>query len=61
MKTPIFLLLLGVLSGSAQETNGITRRILDRDTDKDGKPDSRLESVFRGKQRVMLTGWGLSG
>ncbi len=48
-----FLLLVAVVCG-AQDTNDITRKIFERDRDKDGKPDVRMESVFRGGKRVMV-------
>lgn len=48
----VFLLFIAVAC-RAQDTNGITRKIFERDRDKDGKPDFRVESVFRGKERVM--------
>jgi hypothetical protein len=50
---PIFSLLVAIAC-SAQETNDITRKILESDRDKDGKPDLRVESVFRGTQRAMV-------
>lgn len=38
----------------AQDTNDITRKVFERDRDKDGKPDFRVESLFRGKERIMV-------
>jgi hypothetical protein len=37
-----------------QDTSDITRKVFERDRDKDGKPDFRVVSVFRGKERVMV-------
>jgi hypothetical protein len=48
------LSLLVAFGCSAQDTNDITRKAFERDRDKDGKPDFRVESVFRGKERVMV-------
>ena len=35
-------------------TNDITIKVSERDRDKDGKPDYRIEQFFRGGQRVMV-------
>jgi hypothetical protein len=49
----IFLLSVTAIC-HAQDTSDITRKVFERDRDKDGKPDFRVESVFRGKERVMV-------
>ena len=54
MKVIAFLLLLVTAGCHAEGTNGIARRVFEKDRDKDGKADFRVESVFRGKQRVMV-------
>ncbi len=54
-KCPLFLfLLLVTVACRAQDTNGITSKIFERDRDKDGKPDVRIETVYRGDKKVML-------
>lgn len=53
MRLLTILLLLVAFTGSAQDTN-ITRKVFEYDRDKDGKPDFRVESLFRGKERVMV-------
>jgi len=49
----VFLLFMTAIC-RAQDTNDITRKVFERDRDKNGKPDFRVESVFRGKERVMV-------
>src|SRR6266516_5398024 len=54
-KCPLFLfLLLVTVACRAQDTNGITSKIFERNRDKDGKPDVRIETVYRGDKTVML-------
>jgi hypothetical protein len=49
------IILLFVATGChAQDTNGITRRVFERDSDKDGKSDLRVETVYRDGTKVML-------
>lgn len=42
--------------GSISEPhNGeFTTRVFERDTDKDGKPDYRMETIYRGERKVMM-------
>lgn len=54
MKVLTLCLLFVTLACRAEDTNDITRKIFERDRDKDGKPDFRVESVFRDGQQVMV-------
>ncbi len=52
-----FLTILSLLLAfgcSTQNTNDVTRKVFERDRDKGGKRDFRVESIFRGKERVMV-------
>jgi hypothetical protein len=52
---PLVIILLFVATGChAQETNSITSKVVERDTNKDGRPDFRVETVYRDGQKVML-------
>jgi len=49
------IILLFVATGChGQDTNGITSKVFERDSDKDGKPDLRVETVYRDGTKVML-------
>jgi hypothetical protein len=48
------LSLLLAVGCRAEDTNTITSKVVERDHDKDGKPDFRVETVYRGAQKVML-------
>lgn len=54
MKTLVAILLFVATGCHAQETNGITSKAVERDTNKDGRPDFRVETVYRNGQKVML-------
>src|SRR6185369_1138956 len=54
MKTFIAFLLLTAFACCAQDTSGITNKVTDIDRDKDGKIDVRIETVYRGKIKVMM-------
>jgi hypothetical protein len=49
----IFVLLVAV-GCRAQDTNAITSKVFEQDRNKDGKPDVRVETFYRGGQKVML-------
>lgn len=49
----IFALFVAVAC-RAQDTNAVTSKVIERDRDKDGKPDYCMETVYRGAQKVML-------
>lgn len=53
MRLAILSVLFAVAS-VAQDPVEVTRKSLERDQNKDGKPDVRIESVFRGKERVLV-------
>jgi hypothetical protein len=40
--------------GSTNDSTDITTRVFERDTDKDGKPDYRMETFYRGEKKVMM-------
>lgn len=49
------MIMLFVATGChAQETNGITRKVFERDSNKDGKPDLRIETVYRDGTKAMV-------
>lgn len=49
------IILLFVATGChAQDTNGITSKVFEHDSDKAGKPDLRVETVYRDGTKVML-------
>jgi hypothetical protein len=54
MKTLGVLLLLTAFACCAQDTSGITNKVTEIDRDKDGKTDVRIETVYRGKTKVMM-------
>jgi hypothetical protein len=54
MKLVTILALLVAVGCRAQDTNVVTSKVVERDRDKDGKPDFRVETVYRGAQKVML-------
>ena len=54
MKMLVAILLVVTSGCHAQETNGIISKVVERDTNKDGSPDLRVETVFRHGQKVML-------
>jgi hypothetical protein len=47
-------LLFAAAGCHAQDTNGITTKAFERDPDKDGRPDLRVETVYRDGMKVML-------
>jgi hypothetical protein len=52
----VAIILLFVATGChAQDTNGITSKVFERDADQDGKPDLRVETLYRDGMKVMLT------
>jgi hypothetical protein len=54
MKVLAIILLFVATGCHAQDTNGITSKVFERDSDKDGKPDLRVETVYRDGTKVML-------
>jgi hypothetical protein len=54
MKLLIIILLFVATGCHAEETNGITSKVFERDSDKDGKPDLRVETVYRDGTKAML-------
>jgi hypothetical protein len=54
MKLFAIFVLLAAVGCHAEDTNSITSKVVERDRDKDGKPDFRVETVYRGAQKVML-------
>jgi hypothetical protein len=54
MKTIIALFLLASFSCCAQDSSGVTNKVTEIDRDKDGKIDVRIETVYRGKKKVMM-------
>jgi len=54
MKTLIAFLLLLALTSYADNSSGITNKMTEIDRDKDGKIDVRIETVYRGKTKVMM-------
>jgi hypothetical protein len=55
MKSLIIILLFVATGCQAQGTNGITSKVVERDANKDGRPDFRIETVYRDGQKVMLS------
>ncbi len=52
----LLMILLAVTTGcNGQETNGITKKVIEHDKNKDGKPDIRIETVFRHGERIMVS------
>jgi hypothetical protein len=54
MKTLAAFLLLVAFGCCGQDTYGITNKVTEIDCDKDGKIDVRIETVYRGKMKVMM-------
>ncbi|HWN94273.1 MAG TPA: hypothetical protein VNT99_04520 [Methylomirabilota bacterium] len=54
MKALVIILLVLATGCHAQDTNGITSKVFERDSDKDGKPELRVETVYRDGTKVML-------
>ena len=54
MKTLIAFLLLLAVTAYADDSPGITNKVTEIDRDKDGKIDVRIETVYRGKTKVMM-------
>ena len=50
---PAIMILLAATCGMAQNANDPIREVSERDRDKDGKPDFRVESFSRDGQRLM--------
>jgi hypothetical protein len=50
----IFALFFVALDCRAQENRAVTSKVAEHDRNKDGKPDVRLETFYRGAQKVML-------
>lgn len=53
MKLIVALFLFTFIGCKAQETNGITTKVFERDRNKDGKIDLRIETVSRGKTVIL--------
>src|SRR5687767_9324340 len=49
MKLIAILILFTIVGCKAQDTNGITTKVFERDSDKDGKADVRIETISRNK------------
>lgn len=54
MKTLVAFLMLVALGCCGQDTSGITNKVTEIDRDKDGKTDVRIETLYRGKTKVMM-------
>ena len=54
MKTLVVFLLLIAFGCCGQDTPGITNKVTEIDRDKDGKTDVRIETLYRGKTKVMM-------
>ncbi len=51
----LVIILISLATGChAQDTNGITSKVFERDADKDGNPELRVETVYRDGTKVML-------
>jgi hypothetical protein len=53
MKLFAIFILFVALGCRAQDTKDITTKVFERDRDKDGKPDVRIETVSRGKTAIL--------
>ena len=53
MKLFVIFVLFVAVGCRAQNTNDITTKVFERDRDKDGKPDVRIETVSRGKTPIL--------
>jgi hypothetical protein len=53
MKIFVILFLFAVVECNGEETNSITTRVFERDRDKDGKIDQRVETVSRGRTIIL--------
>jgi hypothetical protein len=54
MKTLLLFPLLLAFACHSEDTAGITNKVTEIDRDKDGKIDVRMETVYRGKTKVMM-------
>jgi hypothetical protein len=54
MKLLAIFALFAAVGCRAEDTNAVTSKLVERDRDKDGKPDYRVETVYRGAQMIML-------
>ncbi len=55
MKCLLFSCFLLLAAGChAEDVSGVTNKVTEIDRDKDGKTDVRMETVYRGKAKVML-------
>ena len=54
MKTLVAFLLLLAATCYADDSSGITNKVTAMDRDKDGKIDFRIETIYRGKTKVMM-------
>lgn len=54
MKTLVAFLMLVAFGCCGQDTSGFTNKVTEIDRDKDGKIDVRIETVYRGKTKVMM-------
>jgi hypothetical protein len=54
MKTHVAFLLLVAFGCCGQDTSGITNKVTEVDLDEDGKMDVRIETLYRGKTKVMM-------
>jgi hypothetical protein len=51
----LFIILMLVSVGcQAQDEAGITRKVVEPDTNKDGKPDTRIETISRDGKKIMM-------
>jgi hypothetical protein len=54
MKSLVAFLLLVTFDCCSQDTSGITNKVTEIDRNKDGKPDIRIETFYRGTDKVLV-------
>ena len=54
MKLLAILALLVAVGCRAQDTNAVTSKVVQPDSDNDGKPDFHVETTYRGAQKIMI-------